>query len=458
MSLPIRVRMTAWYVGLLAAIVAAVGAFLVLQLRSDLTASIDRTLRPAAAQIADGYRVEGGPEAIDVAGSVLTGERPAAQILDPSGRVAVSFGDAVARAPMLTGADAAAALRGELTRTVELGRPHRRFRLVARPAVRRGRRQVAVAVESMATVDRSVRSVLVLLLVAGPAALLATALGGWWLAGRALRPIDRMTARAAAIDLDRIEDRLAVPRTRDEVAHLATTLNAMLDRIGHGVEEQHRLVADASHELRTPLAAMRSEIDVSLRADDLPAPARRVLESAREEVDRMTRTVDDLLVLASLDEGRLELLVQPLDLHDVVGRAVASLAPLARTRGVSLRVDGPSARAHGDAERLGHALRNLIENAIKFSPEHGEVVVSTWTRDREVGVTVCDEGPGVASEVRERIFDRFFRADPSRTRSTGGGGLGLAIAREIAAAHAGRVWVDDAGARGSAFSLALAGR
>jgi heavy metal sensor kinase len=457
--LPIRARMTAWYVVLLAAIIAAVGAFLVLQLRSDLTAAIDGTLRPAAAQIADGYRAEGPPEAVDVAHSVLTGERPAAQILDPAGGVAVSFGDPVARTPMLTRADAVAVLRdGELTRTVALGHERQRFRLVARPTARHGRRQVAVAVESLATVDRSVRRVLVLLLVAGPAALLATALGGWWLARRALRPIDRLTARAAAIDLDRIEERLVVPSTGDEVAHLASTLNAMLDRIGHGVAEQHRLVADASHELRTPLAAMRSEIDVSLRADDLPPVARRVLESAREEVDRMTRTVDDLLVLASLDEGRLELLVEPLDLHDVAARAVASLEALARTRGVALSVEGQAAMAVGDADRLGHAVRNLVENAIKFSPERGQVVVSTWAADGEVGVTVRDQGPGVAPEVRERIFDRFFRADPSRTRSTGGGGLGLAISREIAMAHAGRVWVDDAGARGSAFSLALAGR
>jgi heavy metal sensor kinase len=449
--------MTVWYVILLAAIVAAVGGFLVVRLRADLIAAIDGSLRPATAQIADGYRAEGAAEAVDVARSVLTGERPAAQILDDSGRVAVSFGDAVSRAPMLRRADAAAVLRGGgLIRTVELGRSGQRFRLAARPTIRRGRRQVAVAAESMATVDRSVRRVLVLLLVAGPAALLATAMGGWWLARRALRPIDRMTARAAAIDLERIEDRLVVPRTGDEVAHLARTLNAMLDRIEHGVSEQHRLVADASHELRTPLAAMRAEIDVSLRADDLPPAARRVLGSAREEVDRMTRTVDDLLVLASVDEGRLELLVEPVDLHDVVARAVASLHPLARTHNVTLALDGPTAMAVGDTDRLGHALRNLVENAIQFSPAGGEVAVCTWAADGEVGVTVRDQGPGVAVDVRELIFDRFFRADPSRTRSTGGGGLGLAITREIASAHAGRVWVEDAGTSGSAFTLALA--
>jgi heavy metal sensor kinase len=454
--LPIRARITVWYAVLLAAVVAAVGLFLVLQLRSDLTEAIDRGLHPAAAQIADGYRSEGAAEAVDVARSVLTGERAAAQILDPSGRIAVSWGDPVSRAPMLTPAGAAAVLRdGELTRTVELGRGDQRFRLVARPTVRRDRRQVAVAVESMATVDRSVRGVVILLLVAGPAALMATALGGWWLARRALRPIDRMTARAAAIDLDRIEDRLVVPPTGDEVAHLATTLNAMLDRIERGVDEQHRLVADASHELRTPLAAMRAEIDVSLRADDLAPAARRVLESAREEVDRMARTVDDLLVLASLDEGRLALLIEPLDLHDVASRAASSLHSLAGTRNVSLVVDGPAAPTVGDADRLGHAVRNLIENAIKFSPAGGEVAATTWAADGEVGVTVRDEGPGIAPAIRERIFDRFFRADPSRTRSTGGGGLGLAICREIVLAHGGRVWVEDAEPQGSAFSLGL---
>jgi two-component system OmpR family sensor kinase len=453
-SLPIRVRMTAWYVALLAVIIAAVGAFLVVRLRADLTDSIDRALVPATDQIAAGYRAEGAPELADTSRTVLSGERAAAQVLDPSGRVLVTYGDRVARAPMLTRADVASVLGGgAVVRTARFG--GQRFRVAARPTARRGGRQVVVAVESLAGVERSVRAVLVLLLIAGPVALIATALGGWWLARRALRPIERMTARAAAIDLDAIQERVAVPPTGDEVARLATTLNAMLERIEHGVREQHRLVADASHELRTPLAAMRAELDVSLRADDLPGTARAVLESAREEVDRMTRTVDDLLVLASLDEGRLELLVESLDLRDVAERAVAALRPLARTRDVALAVEGPGAAATGDGDRIGHALRNLIENAIKFSPAGAAVEITTWARPAEVGVTVCDEGTGVPPELRERVFDRFFRADPARARTSGGGGLGLAIAREIAQAHGGRVWVDDRDGPGSAFSLAL---
>src|SRR6185295_16756737 len=143
---------------------------------------------------------------------------------------------------------------------------------------------------------------------------------------------------AAAIGPDRLDERLAVPPTRDELARLAATLNDMLGRIQRGAEEQRRLVADASHELRTPLAAMRSELDVSLLADDLSPAARAVLLSTREEVDRMSRTVDDLLTLAAGDEGRLDLLAGPLDLADVAGDAAAALAALAEARGVRVEV------------------------------------------------------------------------------------------------------------------------
>ncbi len=137
------------------------------------------------------------------------------------------------------------------------------------PVRRAGREQVIVVAESLRHVDESVSKVLLLLLLALPAALAATAIGGWWLARKALRPVERMTSKAEEIGIDRLHERIAPPRTEDEIGHLALTLNAMLDRLERGVEEKHRLVADASHELRTPLAAMRAELDVSLMGDDL---------------------------------------------------------------------------------------------------------------------------------------------------------------------------------------------
>jgi signal transduction histidine kinase len=413
MRLPIRVRMTVWYVALLAVVLVAVGAFLVVRLRADLTADMDRALRPAAARVAADYRAEGAKELQDAAEKLPGGERFVAQVLGPGGDVIAWAGDPAARAPIPGRAG---------------------FRFATHPA---GRATVVVG-ESTAPADRSVDRLLALLAVAVPVALLVTALGGWWLARRALRPIDGMTAAAGAIGAERLAARVGVPATRDEVARLAVTLNTMLERIERGVEEQRRLVADASHELKTPLAAMRAELDVSLAVDDHPPAARAVLESAREEAARLSRTVEDLLTLAAADEQALQLADAPLDLHALA----AELGP----------VTGGPAPVRGDPVRLRHALRNLVANAAEF----GSVVeLRTWVRAGEAGVTVLDDGPGIPPELRERVFDRFYRADPARARATGGSGLGLAIVREVAAAHGGRAWIEGREPHGTAASLAL---
>jgi signal transduction histidine kinase len=233
------------------------------------------------------------------------------------------------------------------------------------------------------------------------------------------------------------------------------TFNRMLDRIQRGVDEQQRLIADTSHELRTPLAAMRSELDVSLRGDDLAPAAREVLESAREEVDRMSRTVDDLLVLAAVDDGRVMRLAEPLDLRELARAVVAALGPIAQRNEVTVTVGGAEALVVGDPDQLGHALRNLVENALKFTPAGGHVAVTSFADGERSGVTVADDGPGIALALRERVFDRFFRVDASRTRRTGGSGLGLAIARELAEGHGGRVWAEGREPAGSVFTLEL---
>jgi two-component system OmpR family sensor kinase len=338
---------------------------------------------------------------------------------------------------------------------VSLGRPPQRFRATVVPVRRRGRQRFLVVAESLRKVDESVNRVLVLLLLAGPAALAATALGGWWLARKALLPVGRMTSAAEEIGIDRLHERIAVPRAADEIGHLAVTLNAMLDRLEQGLEEKHRLIADAAHELRTPLAAMRSELDVSLRGDELSPAAREVLESAREEVDSMSRTVDNLLTLARVDEGRLELLKTRVNLGEAIGAAARPLQPLAAAKQLRLELDGEGFEAQADPQRLHQALTNFLDNAIKFSPTGGEVHVGAWRGVDEVGVTVTDNGPGIPADARPHVFDRFYRADRARGRDGGGSGLGLAICQEIASAHGGRVWVDSEEGKGSAFSLAL---
>jgi heavy metal sensor kinase len=455
MRLPIRVRLTAWYAVLLAAIIAGLGAFVVWQLRADLVQTVDRELRGSSVQIAQGYSYEGPEDFADVSGTVLPQGSSAAQVLDSTGRILLQYGEAVP-SPIVSAGVRADALEGQQRiLTVHLRDKPDSYRALVTPVKRRGKGHVLVVAQSLHEVDEAVDRVLILLLLAGPAALLATALGGWWLARKALLPVERMTSKAEKIGIDLLDERISPPRTGDEIGHLAVTLNAMLDRLEQGVKEKRRLVADASHELRTPLAAMRAELGISLRGDDLPPTARAVLESTLEEVERMSRTVDNLLTLARVDEGRLELLTSRVDMLGACEAAADPLRPLAAAKGLHFGVEGQSCDAEADPHRLHQAIRNFVENAIKYARTGGEVTITAWCTEHEVGVTVTDNGPGIPPDARAHIFDRFYRVDSARGRGGGGSGLGLAICREIANAHGGRVSVESEEGQGSAFTLAL---
>jgi Signal transduction histidine kinase len=189
--------------------------------------------------------------------------------------------------------------------------------------------------------------VIALLLVAGPAVILLAGAGGWFLAGRVLRPVARMTREAAAIGEDALDAHVEVPGTSDELHRLAETLNAMLDRVQRGVDQKRRFVADASHELRTPLAVMGTELDVRLLGGDIDPGSREVLVSAREEVERMGAIVENLLTLARLDEGGLAIASEPVDLMAIASEAVAALAPVLEAKPVEVGIEGTAAPTRG---------------------------------------------------------------------------------------------------------------
>lgn len=460
MRLPIRVRLTAWYALLLSLVLVAVGVFVVTRLRTDLGEEIDRSLASAAPQIAHGYRVEGDQEFLDVSSTVfpaLPAGPAAAQIIDGHGRVALAYGGAIAQRPMAGRDVVGRALRGRrASATVSLGGDQ--FRVLAYPVRRNGRPQALVAAKSLQNRNRSVHRLLVLLLIALPAALAAALAGGWVLARRALRPVERMTSQADRIGIEHVGERVPVPAADDEIAHLATTLNAMLERLQRGLEEKHRLVAHTSHELRTPLSAMRSELDVSLGYDDLTPAAREQLVSVREEVERMTALVANLLTLARIDEGRLELSHDVVDLGAMLQAVQERLAPLAPGPGIELELPRGPLLARGDFERLREVASNLVVNALRFAGPDARVRVVTWHTAGECGFSVSDSGPGISEAAQARIFDRFWRADESRARDGGGSGLGLALCREIVEAHGGRIWVESEEGRGARFIVALPAR
>jgi heavy metal sensor kinase len=437
----------------------ALGVFLLVRLRTDLVSGIDRSLDSRAAQLAVGPEATTGendlPDIGDTSAVAVRGGEIAAQILSPSGRIIEAGGDVtVARRPIVGRSGLARAASGAVVRaSTDLGRDHEAFRVLT---VRIGTsRRVLVVAESLEQVDRSAHRLLVLMLLAGPAVLAAAGAGGWGLARKALHPVSTMTEEAAAIGVDRLDERVAVPRTSDEIERLGRTLNAMLDRLERGVAEKRGFLADASHELRTPLAVMRAEIDVSLRSDDVSPAAREVLESSAEEVDRMTAIVEDLLTLARIDEGRMRLLREPIALSSVAEDVAGKLRPLAEERRIILDVSGDGAVVTGDRERLRQAVMNLVDNALKYTHPGGWVHISVWHRHRQSGLTVTDSGPGIPPETLPQVFERFVRVDHARSRSAGGSGLGLAICREIVEAHGGSVWAESDLGHGSSFSVSL---
>lgn len=471
MKLSIRSRLTAWYAVLMAATLLSLGTYLILELRAGLTQEIDEEVVNGSAAILQllvddddedaADRADDLTEAVEdfqeVASAALPNrEATAAQILTGDGRVLAGYGARSPAEPLLSQEVRSAAMAGPaLTVTAPLGPDAQEYRVRATAFQDGGEPRLLLLAISLRRVENDVSRLLILFAVGGPAVLVGTTSAAYWLAERALRPLGQMAVDAADIRTDRLHERVAVPPTDDELSRLALTLNAMLDRIEEGVNQQRRLIADASHELRTPLAIMRTEIDVSLRGDQLPDPARDVLTSAREEIDRMARTVDNLLTLAAVDEGKLELLTVPMDLRIAIDEAASSLRPLAVVKAVLLEAEGPHLQVQADAQRIHLALTNLIENAIRYSPAGGVVRVSSWRRPGEVGFTVADEGVGISPEDQDRLFDRFYRVDRARARSDGGSGLGLAISREVALAHGGTISVTSEVGKGSEFTLAL---
>ncbi|MCY7400703.1 MAG: HAMP domain-containing protein [Nocardioides sp.] len=308
---------------------------------------------------------------------------------------------------------------------------------------------VVLVAQSLELVGQSTAVVVTLLLIGYPVVLLGVALTSYWLAGRALAPVEAIRTRVAKVQgTSELDARVPVPDGDDEIARLAVTMNAMLERLENGSDRQRRFVGDASHELRSPLATIRAAHEIAtLHPDsrDWAATSRDVLA----ELDRLDHLVADLLLLARVDEHGLSVRSVDVDLDDLVNQEANRLRKLGR---ITVTVTAPPVRIQGDPVQLARALRNLADNAARHAENH--VDLSLQILGDNIAVTIEDDGPGIPEADRERVFERFVRLDESRNRASGGTGLGLAIAREISAAHGGSLHV-EAGARGARLVLML---
>ncbi len=299
---------------------------------------------------------------------------------------------------------------------------------------------------------------LALILASGVPGALALAFGGgYFLAGRVLAPVGAMAETARKITAESLAARLAVENPQDEFGRLASVFNDTLARLQEAFEQLRRFTADASHELRTPLTAVRSVGEVALQRPLTAEGYREVIGSMLEEVDRLTRLVENLLTLTRAESGRIPLTFEAVDLAELATSVSESLRVLAEDKEQILEVDTAGhVSVRCDPALLRQGLINLLYNAIRYTPCEGTVRVSARTTSSgEAAIAVMDTGPGIPAVHRERIFERFYRVDGGRSTDAGGIGLGLAIARWAVEANGGRIEIDSAEGKGSVFRIVL---
>jgi heavy metal sensor kinase len=293
------------------------------------------------------------------------------------------------------------------------------------------------------------------LFAAGTAVLAVGLAGGWWLATRAIRPIEDISATALKIAAGDLSQRINASDTENEFDRLAAVLNSTFARLEAAFAHQVRFTSDASHELRTPISVILSQAQTALSRERSAAEYRETLEACQRAAQRMRRLAESLLELARLDAGQQKMKRDPFDLARVVRDSVELLRPLAAERGIEIHADPTSVQCLGDAERIGQILTNLVSNAIHFNRDKGEVRVTVCAEHNTALLTVADTGEGIPPEDLPHIFERFFRVDKSRSRIQGRTGLGLAISRAIADAHGGTIEVHSQLGKGSTFVLKL---
>jgi two-component system, OmpR family, sensor kinase len=293
------------------------------------------------------------------------------------------------------------------------------------------------------------------LTAAGATVLLLGLAGGWWVATRAIRPIDAISATAVRIADGDLSQRISAADTESELGRLAGVLNSTFARLEAAFDQQAQFTSDASHELRTPVSVILTQTQTALSRERSSVEYREALEACERAARRMKALTESLLELARLDARQQPMKRERFDLPGIVRDCVELLRPLAAERGIQIHCDIPPMECLGDAERLGQVVTNLLSNAIHFNREQGEVRLSARAEDDTIVLTVADTGQGIPAEDIPHLFERFYRVDKSRSRIQGRNGLGLAICKAIVDAHGGTIDVSSQAGVGSTFTVKL---
>jgi heavy metal sensor kinase len=310
---------------------------------------------------------------------------------------------------------------------------------------------------SMAPDLAAMRRLAFWLCAAGTGVLAVGLAGGWWLASRAIRPIEEISATALKIAAGDLSQRINASDTESELGRLAAVLNSTFARLEAAFAHQVRFTSDASHELRTPISVILSQTQTALSRERSASEYRDTLQACQRAAQRMRKLAESLLELARLDAGQQQMKRERFDLSRVAGECAELVAPLAAERGLQLQCELSLMECVGDAEKIGQVVTNLLSNAIYFNRDHGHVRLSNESQNGSVCLMVSDTGEGIPPEDIPHIFERFYRVDKSRSRIQGRTGLGLSISKAIVDAHGGTIEVSSQVGQGTTFTVKLPG-
>jgi two-component system, OmpR family, sensor kinase len=472
----VRVRLTLWYTGVLALVLILVAVVTYLLYARDIYQRIDSGLVELSSAFTTTFRAEladqTNPDAVKSAAREAMIEHRFRDtvfvVLDPEGKALVSslelpavnftkekFSDALFHTDSFRWLVSNSHSSMSMLTTVPGGKNG--LRAFASPLSIVGRAYTVVVMQSLHPQKELLQDIRNTFLWIIPMALLLASVGGYFLARKSLAPVVAMATQARRMGAQNLRDRLAVPNRRDEMGQLALSFNQLLERLEETFERQQRFISDASHELRTPVAILRGESEVTLsRPERSSEEYRESLAILRDESLRLTHIIEDLFTLTRADAGQYPLSLREIYLDELAGEVLRQSRSLVVPKRIaltsSIEADLPF---RGDEALLRRLLLNLLENAIKYTPEGGGIHLRCARGGNQYIVSITDSGAGIAPELHASIFERFFRVDKARSRAdneTGGAGLGLSIARWIAEAHHGQLNLARSDTTGSTFT------
>ena len=456
----IHFRLITWYTGLIVLVALVFAAYIYQSVEQRLYTDMEATLTRRAQQIGSNILERVPSESPDeIARQIHDVYSPEAnnrliRILDGQQKVIYSSGmpkDA-SFDPQTVPFDVTAKATRILRKLPDDGK----LLLVTLPVSANGEPYLIQMGMPTTEMEASLHGLIITLLYGLPGIVVVVSFGGYFLLRGALKPVENIRATAAHITFGNLSNRLPVSKSGDALEHLSVTLNQMLARLDDAYQQVSRFSADASHELRTPLTIMRGELESLVREDSIPESFRERVGSVLEETERLSRITENLFAISWLDAGGAKANHQKCDLGVLVQLTAEQMLLMAQEKSIELVITvSHRVIVYGDAARLKQVVVNLIDNAIKYTPEHGRIALDVKEADTMAVLQVKDNGVGIPDDALPYVFDRFYRADKARSRDLGGAGLGLSIVRAICNAHGGTVEVESVENKGSTFCVLL---